>query len=128
MKYFETLSPDGRRALYTFMKFIDGEVDYCLEEHRRLSPRQGEVAVGAAHFDPWLRAAVTQVYLSGLRVGKTPNDARDGAIKHGWLCVKKHNEKRPKDINWQRWEDSGKAVAENLHRDTPKPKEPTVPR
>jgi len=118
MKYFEELDPVSREALFSYMRKLDKEAQRYESEHRRLSPRHGELSVGSAAFDPFLKSAVTDEYLSALRKGETPDEAEATAIDYGRLCVKKHNEKR-KDINWARWIDSGTAHAENLHRNTP---------
>lgn len=114
--YYQCLHEDDREALFLFMRTIDAEVDRNLTEHRQLSPPYGQIAAGAAHFDPFLRAAVTQDYLGCLRSGKTPEEAEQYAIEHGQLCVKKHNEKRPKDSTWLRCKDSGQAIANSLQR------------
>ena len=120
MKYFESLKEDDREALFAHMRHLDKEAQRLEAEHRRLAPRHGEIAVGAAHFAPWLKSSVTQEYLSCLRKGQTPAQAEQEAVEYGKTCVKTHNEKR-KDINWKRWEESGTAHAETLHRRTPCP-------
>ncbi len=120
MKYFESLNEEDRETLFSHMRHIDQGAQRLEAEHRRLSPRYGQIAVGAGAFDPWLKSAVMQEYLSSLRKGQTPIQAKVKAIEYGRLCVQKHNEKR-KDINWQRWIDSGTALAEQLYRGTPQP-------
>lgn len=109
MKYFETLSDDGREALFAFMREIDAESDRYLAEFSRLQPRHGEIAVGAAHFDEWICAELLQELLRGLRRGLEPEAAVEAAREYGRLCVMKHNEKR-RDYTWQRDLNTGQAV------------------
>lgn len=68
MRYLNSLSNADREELFAFMRTIDREAEKFLEEHKKLCPPPFYVAAGAAHFDPWLKAAVTQEYLS--RVGE----------------------------------------------------------
>lgn len=120
MKYFESLPAEDREALFEYMRKLGQNAQRYEAEHRRLSPRHGERAVGAAAFDPFLTSSVTNEYLFALRKGETPDEAESTAADYGRVCVLKHNEKR-KDINWARWIDSGTALAESLRRNTPKP-------
>ena len=119
-KYFETLTETDRENLFAFMRQLDKEIERLEASHRQLSPSYGQVAVGAAHFDPWLRADTTREYLNALRKGSDPDDALAQALLYGRFCVAKHNKKRPKDINWQRWEDSAESHLQAIHRRTPK--------
>jgi hypothetical protein len=118
-KYFETLTDADRETLFGFMRTIDAEAQRQEAEHRRLSPGHGQVAVGAAAFDPWIKAYATQEYLRALRNGEEPDDARDSAQVEARYAVDRHNEKRPKDINWQRWNGTADSVVDRLRARTP---------
>lgn len=120
-KYFETLSDSDRETLFAFMRTIDAEAMRLETEHRRLSPGHGEIGVGAAAFDPWIKSYATLEYLGALRTGQDPDDARDSAQVEARYAVSLHNKKRPKDIAWQRWTGTADNVVENLHRRTPLP-------
>ena len=119
--YLNSLSDADREELFAFMRTVDQEAEKFLEEHKKLCPPPLHIAVGAAHFDPWLKAAVTWEYFSRLRNGLTPAESREDAIKYGRECVRIHNQKRPKDVNWQRWEDSAAWWVDNIYKRTPKP-------
>jgi len=119
--YFDTLTETDRENLFSFMRQIDTEAQREEEKHRQLSPRHGAIAVGAAHFDPWIKAYAMQEYLRALRNGESPDDARDSALVEARYAVELHNRKRPKDVNWKRWTGTADHVIENLHRRTPRP-------
>ena len=120
MEYFKTLSETDRQRLFEYMRLLDSQADLLEAEHRRLCPKPGEVAVGAAFFDPWLKAEARRAYILHPRLGKTPDAAEKEAIEWCRLCVRRHNEKS-KDVNWARCEDSATALVEKLRKDTPAP-------
>lgn len=119
--YLNSLSDADREELFAFMRTIDQEAEKFMAEHRRLCPPPLGIAVGAAHFDPWLKVVVIWDYCSRLRNGLTPTHSREGAIAYGRECVRTHNQRRPRDINWQRWEDSTTWWVDNIYERTPKP-------
>jgi hypothetical protein len=120
LSYHEGLSFGDREELFEFMRKLGSERCRYESEARKLCPRFGEIAVGSAHFDPFVRQAVIEEFLSQLRKGATPEEARDRTIEYGRKCVAVHNAKRPKDINWARWSDTATDFVERLHRRCPK--------
>lgn len=114
MKYFETLSEADREALFAHMRAIDDESVRHHYEFLRLQPRHGEIAVGAGHFDVWLKYELAQEVLRQLRSGLEPVAAGEAAKFYGRECVRIHNAKRARDINWQRDLDTGSAYIDRL--------------
>lgn len=104
MKWFETLPEKFKTALFETMRQIDEEADCARAEFDRLRPQHGEIAVGAGHFDHWITAEGRLSFLRFLREGNDPDEAARLAKEHCSQCVTIHNSKRPKDVNWQRWE------------------------
>ncbi len=115
MKYFESLSSTAREEFFTKMRNLDQEMTRHEEEHRRLSPRHDEIAVGSAHFDPFLKSYASWEYLTALRKGHAPGKALEIAEAKAREAVQKHNSKR-KDINWARDENSAEAYLFRIRR------------
>jgi len=81
--------------------------DMYLRRGRQLTAPYGTIAVGGADFDEWLRGELLARFLSNLGKGLSPEEARAEADEWRLMAVKKHNQKRPRDINWKRWEGTG---------------------
>lgn len=116
MLYYETLNERKREALFAWMRMTDTIAREYETKARSLEAPYGTVPVGAGAFDAWIRGSTAQEYLSVLRRGGTPDDAWKAAKQYAHLCVGKHNAKRPKDVNWQRWEGTAGAFIDDLHR------------
>ncbi len=114
--WHETLSPEARETLFTWMRAAGRKARGLQLRSRELEAPQGQLAVGAGAFDPFLQAAMAQEYLSALRRGADSAGALASASAYGALCVRKHNAKRPKDAQWQRSACSGTSALEILHR------------
>lgn len=51
-----------------------------------------------------------------IRDGVTPSEAVKRAKEEARRWIKKHNARRPRDINWQRWEGSADEHIDGVHR------------
>ena len=102
--WLQTLPDDRREAVYAVMRAIGDDADRAREEHERLRPRYGEVAVGAAHMDPFFRMEAAHEFLAGLRRGERPAEAGIAAQSAVLNAVRLHNGHRPRDVDWHRWE------------------------
>jgi len=118
MSYFDTLSDCDLEALFAFMRQIDVEAQRLESEHRRLSPLHGQIPVGAAHFDPWVRYYAAITYVISLNRGNTPEAAAQIARSESRDAVRIHNSRRPKDHDWQRDLDTASTYIDRLLRRT----------
>jgi len=114
--YYKALNKESREKLFSWMRKTHIIAQAYDKQARSLEAPQGYIAVGAGAFDQFIRAATSQEYLSVLRRGGTPDEAWKSSKKLACLCVEKHNAKRPKDVNWQRWEGTADAFIDDLHR------------
>jgi len=87
-----------------FLKRLENERARFEAECKRLSPRNGEIAVGGAHFDAFVRSEGLAELMNGIRSGKTLADSLKEAVAHTSLCVRKWNESRRRDYPTHRWE------------------------
>lgn len=113
----------NREPIFAAMRKLDDEVQRHYKTAQDLGPRHGTLSVGSADFDHQLKAGVGEEYLRTLRKGGTPDEALAAASKFGGEMVKKWNTSGSKGrvtissrAELQRWEGSGQAEAENVHR------------
>lgn len=102
-----SLSVEQRYRALSEMRRIDTESEKLERESQGLAPCYGEIAVGAGAFDPFVRSYGLESFLSEIRRGRSPSEAKEQAQKAMREAVAKHNVKRPKDMHWQRHEDTG---------------------
>lgn len=114
--WYSSLYDSTRELLWGWMRATDAQAIAQERASRQLAAPYGAIAVGPGAFDPFVKAATAQEYLSALRRGSNPVQALEAAKAHGRLCVAKHNSQRPNDIHWQRWEGTADAGLEHLHR------------
>lgn len=88
-----------RQRVYAGMRAIDKQMDRYYN-----APSQGGqgIAVGAQAFDDIMAAEVRREFLKALRAGQTPEEAANTVKELNHKFVRKHNERRPTDINWKR--------------------------
>jgi len=101
LAFYDGLPADCKEALFSYMRKL-GEDE--LEYERRARSRQaryGEIAVGAADFDEFVKAEAIRGFLSALRRGQTVDQARDHARAEVRNAIGIHNSKR-RDSTWQR--------------------------
>ena len=101
-RWHETLDEAARESLFGIMRSMDLDSLKDEKRYRELSPRFGEIAVGARHFDPWIRFYAAQEFLAALRTGSSVAEARDITRREARLAIKSHNANTPNDIHWQR--------------------------
>lgn len=109
------LEKDDRERTYVDMRDLDKRAQSHFDKATELSPKAGEVAYGAAHFDEFIQGAALQEFLFGIQRGSSPlkaaNDAKNAVAE--W--VGKHNKKR-KDVNWQRNPTTADTLIEDARR------------
>jgi hypothetical protein len=71
------------------------------------------IPVGAERIEYRWREAAMYDILDALKQGKTLDEARDIAKEKAKSLILEHNKRRPKDINWQRWEGSTDSTIED---------------
>ncbi len=108
--WLDTLDEPTRETTFEAMRKLQGEVDKYHEDARKSEGPSGTIAVGSAAFDPFLRADSIATVLREVNRGKTPEEAGEIAKADARKAIEKHNAKRPKDINWARWEGSADAT------------------
>jgi hypothetical protein len=114
--WYKTIDDTKREKIFAIMRQADETTERLYGEGRRLMAPSGSVSVGAGAFDPFIKAEAASNYLSGLRKGMAPAQAEAYALAETQKAVEIHNSRRPKDINWKRWEGTGSEVIANLHR------------
>ena len=62
-----------------------------------------------------------------IRKGTPPSEAAESAKKEAKLWIEKHNARRPKDINWKRWDGAVDSVIDNALRYFSQKPTPSVP-
>lgn len=111
--FWKTLPEPARERLFALMRELDEESGRFMAQGRE--PRDG-IPVGAAFFDDVLLGAARLELVQALRVAPSLEAAEKAASEALRLWVKKHNERRPKDIHWQRWTESGQDTLFGLVR------------
>jgi len=114
--WLNSLTDLSRDNVFTEMRRFDNIMTLQYWKSSKLAPPFGSIGVGAADFDPLIRAESIRVFLSGIRGGQDPSNANVLTKSEVRLYILKHNNKRPKDINWQRWEGMEDANIENMTR------------
>ncbi len=111
------LAPEENDAVLASMRKLRSEADANLEESNKVAPKHGETAVGSAAFDPFLKSEATADFLRGLSRGQTPAEAAEYAKAEARKTIANHNAKRPKDVNWARWEGSADSHIDTITRE-----------
>lgn len=109
--FYDRLPPDRREALFEAMRRMDDESTRFFASGRETP---NTIPVGAALFDETLRGAARLELLMALRKAETLEQAFEQARESLRVWVRRHNEKRPRDRAWQRWEGSGQSELEFL--------------
>ena len=100
------LEPDLQERVLCAMRQCRAKSDQFLAKARALTPTGIAIAVGAAHFDDFIRGEALAKLLRHIGQGLPPSAAIEGAIKECRELIEAHNAKRPSDVNWQRWTES----------------------
>lgn len=111
LAFWEALEESRQEELFALMRELDAESLKFFDKGREPSDA---IEVGAFGFDIRLDGAVRLELVSALRTAESIDAAADKARVMVKLWVEKHNEKRPKDIHWKRWTESGQDKLEAL--------------
>ena len=103
MDWLESLTEPKRQAVFAEMRLIRAESSSLYKKAQDLGPRGGQISVGAADYDEFIRADSDANILASLSKGKTPDEAGQDAKMAARESVLRHNRQR-KDSTWQRWE------------------------
>jgi hypothetical protein len=93
------------------MRWLGDEADQFFIRGREMPDT---IPVGAALFDETLQGAICLELVSALRTAPSLEIASDRASAAVRVWVQKHNAKRPHDMSWQRWGESGQSDLERL--------------
>jgi hypothetical protein len=91
------------------LKVIDAAIRRYDERSRPYEGGQG-IAVGAENANDRIAADALMSMKRAVRDGKDIDEALKIAIADAHEMVRNHNRKRPKDINWQRWEGTADSI------------------
>lgn len=100
--WLDALPDDQKEKVFTEMRALRERADSYHEKARKLAPKGGEIAAGAADFDEFIRGEAYSELLGKINKGMSPEDAGAAAKQYILEAVEKHNKKRPKDIAWGR--------------------------
>ena len=115
--WYASMGDATKERIFAVMREIRRRADEAAERERQLRPPQGQVAVGAAGFDEFVRSESQNRFLSALNKGLSPAEAEAQAKAWAREAVEIHNRKRPKDINWARWEGTADSTIESIRRE-----------
>lgn len=104
MKWLDIQTADAKERIFTVMRALRDEAAKLEEEHRRLTPPAGQIAVGGSHMDPFFKANATQEFLGALGRGDDPAKAAARATEESKAAITKWNTSRGKDIHTHRWD------------------------
>jgi hypothetical protein len=111
-----SLSDVQRESVFTIMRKVGADKDRLLEEHRRLSPRYGEIAVGGAHIDLMIQAYAREDLLCALNKGATVVEAIEAGKAVARLAAQKFNASRKHEYQVHRPEGMADAALEHIGR------------
>lgn len=111
--FWKTLDETRRERVFALMRAWDTEAVRYFDRGRETP---GTIPVGGAFFDEVLKGAVHMEFVSALRTAPSVEEAHKTAANAVRLWVKKHNERRPNDVHWRRWTESGQDDLERLVR------------
>jgi len=74
------------------------------------------IAVGAANIEYRWKADALRDFRKRVNAGESPESAAEAVKKTARTWIEKHNARRPKDINWKRWEGSADAAIDSAVR------------
>lgn len=114
--FWTTLVKAQREELFALMCELGSEADQHFKRGRDLEGPPGTIPVGSAMFDETLQGAVREEFVRALRTAPTLEAAEQTAADAVRLWVRRHNARRPKDVNWQRWTEAGQADLEGIVR------------
>lgn len=114
-EFIDRLPEDTRQRMFAVMREIDTEMMRYHALAQKLEPPYGTIAVGAAHFDEWMKAYARETYLRHLR-RVNPKQAEVNTRIELKQAVLIHNAKRPKDVSWQRWTETAFDTVSALRR------------
>lgn len=95
------------------MRVVRAESDGRLAAARRLIAPHGTIAVGGADFDEFVRGEALATLLGALSDGYYPSLAAVAAKMFARDAVRLHNAKRPRDVNWQRYDGTADLLIEH---------------
>ena len=113
------LDLEPRERVFAVMRWWDREAHRLREEHRRLSPPSGQIAVGGSHMDPFFCAEAIDGVLASLRIGKVPSEAQKDGAQRGSYAVYVWNAQRP-DAQVHRWRHTCDSLTEAVIMDVEK--------
>lgn len=91
-----------KMQILAYMRALRGESEKRLTSARKMAPRFGEIALGGGEFDEWIAGESIAVLLGELNKGYSPLCAAATAKAFARDATKIHNQKRPRDVHWQR--------------------------
>lgn len=86
------------------------------DQSREMNSGRG-IAAGAGGFDIWIKSETIFHYLRNLRTGMGTTEAAEETKQWARGAIELHNKKRPKDINWARWEGHADSAIDSLERE-----------
>ena len=92
--WLNDLTENERQSVFVVMRSIRANIDRLYNEGRNLSPTGGHIPMGAAFFDPFLRADSLSVFLRAINAGDNPFDATEKAEISAREMIATHNAKR----------------------------------
>ena len=76
------------------------------------------IPVGTAGIEFRWKEAILYALKAAVKLdGVALKDVKDELVKYGKFLVRVHNARRPKDINWSRWEESNDHFIESTMRE-----------
>lgn len=109
-------------------KELDLELSSIIDRNETQA-RKGEggqgLAVGAEYIGYRWNADAIRDFRNRLRKGENPQEASEAVKKTAREGIKQHNARRPKDVNWARWDGAVDSAIESALRIVLRAKEPS---
>jgi hypothetical protein len=109
-----TLDEETLERTLAAMRDCRAASDGYLEQHRKMQPRYGEVAIGSADVDLLIQGEGIATFLGELSKGLAPPEAMEAAVEMAKLIAQKWNKsgtagrmQGSSKAELERWEDSG---------------------
>lgn len=109
--FWKTIDDARRERLFALMRILDSEAERYFAKGREDS---GRIAAGPALFEETLRGAVRMELVMALRAEPTLEAVTERAQVAVRLWVTKHNQRRPNDVGWKLWSESGQEQLQGL--------------
>ena len=85
--------------LFQQMRDLSAKIDRTYEIYRKLAPKNGEIPVGGAHIDEWVKIETMEAVLRGMRQEKEKEEIVEAAKGAYIAVIERWNAKREYQVH-----------------------------